>query len=139
MGDVDPRALRFARRNLPPGAQVRCGHLLEGMPPRLRGRVTLLVAVPPYVPLPAAGLLPREAVEHEPARALFGGPDGLDLLRELLDQALPWLAPTGRVLVEIGAGQYPAAAICAERAGLRPRPPGSDPWRATLLDATPAP
>jgi hypothetical protein len=49
-------------------ARVHHGHLLDATPATLRRRVTLLVAVPPYMPLAAAALLPREAREHEPAQ-----------------------------------------------------------------------
>ena len=115
--DVDPRAAQCARVNLPPGAGVHTGPLLEALPASLEGRVTLLVAVPPYVPTTAADQLPREAVEHEPARALFGGADGLDRLRDLLDHAAWWLAPTAAVLVELHTGQYRAAAAHARSTG----------------------
>jgi hypothetical protein len=57
------------------------GHLLDATPPSLRGRVTLLVAGAPYVPLCAAELLPS----YEPAQALFGGHHGLDYVRELVN------------------------------------------------------
>lgn len=119
--DIDPHALSYARRNLPPGAGVHHGHLLDATPVSVRGRVTLLVAVPPYAPVSAAALLPREAREHEPPRALFGGDDGLDHVRELVDTARPWLAPHARVLIELHRGQYEAAAEHAGRAGFRGR------------------
>jgi release factor glutamine methyltransferase len=120
--DIAELALGHARRNLPPTAAVHPGHLLEALPASLRQRVTLLVAVPPYVPTHAAELLPREAREYEPARALFGGPDGLDLVRELLDTAHPWLAPQARVLLEVHREQHAAATAHAQRAGLSSRP-----------------
>lgn len=120
--DVDDLALSHARRNLPPTAAVHPGHLLEATPRALRQRITLLVAVPPYVPTHAAELLPREAREHEPSRALFGGTDGLELVRELLDAAQPWLAPQARIMLELHCEQYAAAAAHAQRAGLSSRP-----------------
>ena len=132
--DVDAHALRYARRNLPPDAGVHRGHLLEATPRSLRGRVTLLVAVPPYVPLTAAALLPREAREHEPARALFGGCDGLDVVRELLDTARPRLAPRARVLIELHAGQCTAAAAHAQHAGFAARRHDTLDGQTTVLE-----
>lgn len=132
--DVDPVALRHARVNLPPGAGVHQGSLLDGLPGGLRGRTTLLVAVPPYVPDGAAGELPREAVEAEPARALFGGPDGLDVVRALIAAAPPWLAPRGRVLLELHAAQYDAAAALGVRAGLVPRRHDAADGQTVVLD-----
>jgi release factor glutamine methyltransferase len=132
--DADPRALRFARRNLPPGSGVHPGQVLEALPAALLGRVTLLVAVPPYVPAGAAGQLPREAVEHEPAAALFGGHDGLGPVRELVGSARPWLAPAGVVLVELHAAQHPAAAAHARRAGFVAGRRVGDDGQTTLLE-----
>src|SRR3712207_4421906 len=45
----------------------------------LRGRVDVVVANAPYVPTAALALMPAEARDHEPAVALDGGPDGLDV------------------------------------------------------------
>ncbi len=132
--DVDPRALGYARRNLTVDASVHHGHLLDATPPSLRGRVTLLVAVPPYVPLGAAELLPREAREYEPAQALFGGHDGLDHVRELVNGARPWLAPDARVLMELHSGQYEAAAAHAEHTGFRTRRHDGCDGQTTVLD-----
>ena len=86
--------------------------------------------------VPAAGLLPREAREHEPARALLGGPDGLDHVRALLHQAPPWLAPPARVLLELNARRYPAPATSAERAGFQVRRHDSKDGQTTVMDLT---
>lgn len=49
--DIDPAAVHCARRNVPDiGGQVYEGDLVEPLPPRLLGRVDLLVANVPYVP-----------------------------------------------------------------------------------------
>jgi len=131
--DVDDVALRHAATNLGDDVALHRGDVLTALPRSLRGRVTLLVAVPPYVPVPAGDQLTREAREYEPARALFGGPDGLAHVRSLLDQAAPWLAPDGRVLVELHRDQWPAAAAHAAHTGLRAaRRDGSD-GQTTLL------
>lgn len=117
--DVDPRALVHAAVNLPDGAGVHAGHLLDALPQQLAGSVDVLVAVPPYVPLDRAHELPREARDHEPAVALYGGADGLDRIRELVDTAAPWLSPDGVVLLEVSARQAGAAAAHADDAGWR--------------------
>lgn len=136
--DLDPRALGYARRNLPAAAGVYGGHLFDGLPRRLRGRVTLLVAVPPYVPVVAAGQLPREARDHEPLAALLSGADGLDLVRELVEDLRGWLAPDGRVLLEIHASQHRAAAVhAAEHDYSHRRHPSSD-GQTSVLELRPA-
>jgi len=117
--DSDPRALRWARENLPPDAGVHLADGLAGLPARLSGGITLIAAVPPYVPVGDAALIPRDARAHEPAIAFFAGDDGLDRVRELIGAARDWLAPGGRVLVELGRRQGRAATAAARRAGYR--------------------
>jgi release factor glutamine methyltransferase len=136
--DLDPPAVRCARRNLP-GAHVYLGDLYDPLPATLRGRVEVLVANAPYVPSDALGLLPREAREHEPRVALDGGVDGLDVLRRVLAGAPGWLAPAGHVLVECGARQAVALHAAARAAGLLPEVVRSAELDATVLIATPAP
>ena len=118
--DIDPDAVRCARRNVPAG-HVYEGDLYEPLPPALRGRVGVLVANAPYVPTEAIGLLPPEARLHEPRVALDGGADGLDVLRRVIAGAREWLAPGGHLLVETSEAQAPLLLGAAGFAGLRPR------------------
>src|SRR6266567_3252381 len=65
--DVDPAAVRCARRNIPvPAGEVYVGDLYDPLPATLRGRVDIVVANTPYVPSGSIGLLPPEARTHEP-------------------------------------------------------------------------
>src|SRR5664279_1509810 len=73
--DIDPIAVRCARRNVRAAAQVYEGDLYEPLPAMLRGGVDVLVANAPYVPTEAVRLLPSEARVHEPRVALDGGVD----------------------------------------------------------------
>jgi release factor glutamine methyltransferase len=131
--DVDPAAVRCARRNLsgPPAGSpsadvpsagpapvVYQGDLFGPLPAALRGRVDVLVANPPYVPTGAIASMPPEARDHEPRIALDGGSDGLDVLRRVVGQAPDWLVPGGHLLLELGTDQVPAALAAAEAAGL---------------------
>ncbi len=74
------------------------------------GRFGLIVSNPPYIPLAEIEGLAREVRDHDPRRALDGGPDGLDAYRRIAAGAPGHLAPGGHVLVEIGAGQEEAVA-----------------------------
>jgi release factor glutamine methyltransferase len=65
--------------------------------------------------------LPPEVREHEPAGALFGGPDGLDVIRRLLPVAAAALAPGGVLIMEIGQGQAASVTTLVAAAGLRLR------------------
>ncbi len=55
----------------------------------------------------ANGLQP-EVREWEPARALFGGPDGLAVLRRLAAGSGRHLRPVGLLALEVGLGQASA-------------------------------
>jgi len=132
--DIEPAAVRCARRNVVPvGGQVHEGDLYDPLPPDLRGRVDVLIANAPYVPTAAIRLMPPEAREHEPLVALDGGPDGLDVLRRVLAGAEAWLAPDGHLLVETSVDQAPALTAAAERHGLAARVEHSVHDEATVL------
>jgi release factor glutamine methyltransferase len=117
--DIDPAAVRCARRNVP--GHVYQGDLYQPLPARLRGGVNLLVANVPYVPTGAIGFLPPEARAHEPLIALDGGPDGLDILRRVAAGAANWLAPGGHLLIETSERQAPLAAVAFAASGLTSR------------------
>ncbi|MEU8134391.1 putative protein N(5)-glutamine methyltransferase [Streptodolium elevatio] len=117
--DIDPAAVRCARRNLAAaGGQVHEGDLYEALPADLLGRVDILLANAPYVPTHAIELLPPEARDHEPRAALDGGTDGLDIQRRVAEAAPVWLAPGGRLLVETSERQAPYTARAFEANGL---------------------
>ncbi|MEO6093512.1 MAG: peptide chain release factor N(5)-glutamine methyltransferase [Novosphingobium sp.] len=82
------------------------------------GRFDLILANPPYVETGASG---AALLSHEPAYALFAGPDGLDAHRLLLPQLPALLAPGGVALAEIGAAQAEMAGAIARDAGLTVR------------------
>ena len=69
-------------------------HLLR----ELDGTVDVVVSNPPYVPDDAR--LPREVADHDPPLALWGGPDGLDVVRGLLVTAARLLRPGGWLGIE---------------------------------------
>lgn len=132
--DIDPAAVACARRNLAAaGGQVYLGDLFEPLPATLRGRVTILAANVPYVPVGQIGLLPAESREHEPAIALDGGADGLDILRRVSAAAPAWLAPGGYLLSEVSDRQAAAAARVFGSNGLAPRVASSDELGATVV------
>lgn len=98
--DDDPAALEYARRNargttvqLVP-ADVTDPELL----PELTGVVDLLVSNPPYIP--AGARLDPEVVGHDPVHALFGGADGMAVIRPIIRRAAHLLKPGGLLAVE---------------------------------------
>lgn len=98
--DVDPTALGYARRNAAPtnAGMVQGDVTDDGLLAGLAGTVDLVVSNPPYVPL-GAELEPEVAV-HDPAHAVFGGADGMDVIVPLVDRAAGWLKSGGLLAVE---------------------------------------
>jgi release factor glutamine methyltransferase len=131
--DLDPAAVRCARRNLPTSASIHVGDLDDPLPRRLRGRVDVLVANTPYVPSGEVGHLPPEARLHEPRLALDGGADGLGIARRVVAASPRWLAPGGSVMIESSEQQAPDLAESVRGHGLVPRIVHSDETGATVV------
>lgn len=144
--DIDDVALRCARRNLGADAGVLRGSGLAGLPAALRGRVDVIAAVPPYVPDAALALLPHEAADHEPRRALLAGADGLNHIGTLIAQAPGWLAADGVLAIEMNEEQaqmvtdpddrFPTAALARRVLFARPVLYATDDSRTVVLALT---
>lgn len=135
--DVDPAAVACARRNLAAvGGHATTGDLTAGLPGHLRGAVDVVVANVPYVPTAHVALLPAESRLHEPRAAVDGGPDGLDLVRRVLEESRAWLARPGHVLVEVAEHQVDAASAAAHALGLAARVVRDDELDAVVVVAS---
>jgi release factor glutamine methyltransferase len=68
---------------------------------QLDGTLDVVVSNPPYIPL---GAIPRdpEVRLHDPEVALYGGPDGLDVVRAVSIRAAALLRPGGTLVLEHG-------------------------------------
>ena len=120
--DIDRVAVELAQSNageLGLDAQVTVlqGSLAEPLPQSLRGCVHLLLSNPPYIPSAVMAELASEVSDFEPALALDGGADGLDVFRQLLPQAYELLSPGGVLAVELHETCLDAAAAIAAQAG----------------------
>ena len=129
--DLDPAAVRCARRNV--DGLVHQGDLFDALPARLRGRVNVLVANVPYVPLDEIEMMPAEARVHENRVALDGGADGLDVLRRVVAAAPQWLTPGAHLLIETSEQQAPAAVETFESHGLITYVATDDQREATVI------
>ncbi|MFJ3956045.1 hypothetical protein [Arthrobacter sp. NPDC090010] len=116
--DLDEISLGYARRNLGEEARIVHGSGLAALPREYEQQIDVLAAVPPYVPESEAEFMPHESRDHEPGGAVFAGVDGLDFIRQTLDEALRWLAPAGVMLLEMNHGQLDTAGRYAEAQGL---------------------
>lgn len=65
----------------------------------------LIVSNPPYVSAGVLDGLQREVRDHEPLIALSPGPDGLSIIRRLIQESPQFLKPNGHLIMEIGFDQ----------------------------------
>lgn len=111
--DLSAAALELAAENAARlGLEVRWreADLLAG----LDGHDAIL-SNPPYVADSERAALEPEIARHEPAGALFAGPDGLEVVRRLVAQASAGSATV--LAIEVGEGQAPRVAALARAAG----------------------
>ena len=131
------RRHRPGRRALrPPQPAARAGlprRPVHRLPTALTGRVDLLVVNAPYVPTDAIRLMPPEARDYEPAVALDGGPDGMDIHRRVAAEAPAWLRPGGHLLIETSERQAPHVAAIFTANGLHARVARSEDLDATVV------
>jgi release factor glutamine methyltransferase len=111
--EISDAARAVAARNLAatPNVRLVAGDLLAD--PSLPPRFQLIVANLPYIPAGRIDGLMRE-VRHEPRLALDGGPDGLDLIRRLIQQSA---GRTRYLALELGDGQAAATKTLCQAAG----------------------
>lgn len=107
--DISPAALELACANAAAlGLADRITFHACDLWPAGDERFSLITANPPYI---ASAILPSTSpeVQADPALALDGGPDGLDLVRRIMSDAPAHLAPGAPLLIEIGDDQGAAA------------------------------
>ena len=107
--DLSMPALLLARENAKLNQVEKQLHfvqsdMLKGIPAASE-KLGMVVSNPPYVSHAELSRLPREIRDYEPRRALDGGPDGLEAVRQLIMEAAALLRRGGGLLLEMGADQ----------------------------------
>jgi len=117
--DISTAALAVARANAERNdLSGRCSFIACDIAVGLKGPFDLIVSNPPYVARGDIATLAPDVRDYDPALALDGGDDGLSAYRAIAAQAPGLLAPGGRLIVELGAGQEAAVRALFTKAGL---------------------
>jgi len=117
--DVSAEALRIARYNAHSLGLTRVRFKQGDWLAPVRGRkFSMIVANPPYVTNMELVVHDFE-LRHEPKLALAGGDDGLDAIKQIVEEAPKHLFPGGWLAIEHGHRQGPAVEILMRDAGLR--------------------
>lgn len=115
--ELSADAMGYLRRNLDGvGARIVHADMADALT-ELDGTVDLVIANPPYIPESHRGLLPSDVVDHDPAMALFSGPDGLDALRVVAAVARRLLRPGGLLATEHDDSHAEAVRVLVADAG----------------------
>jgi release factor glutamine methyltransferase len=104
--ELDATALAWARRNASSRAslgdtpvRLHAGDVTDpAVLGELDGQVDLVLCNPPYVPLGTE--VPPEVGEHDPFRAVFGGSDGLQVIKHVVNLAARLLRSGGALAIE---------------------------------------
>jgi release factor glutamine methyltransferase len=104
----DPIAAQWLRKNVARISEdIRI--IEEDVSTALTGvKCDVVIANPPYIP--NSQLLPRDVAEHEPAVALFGGSDGMEVPRKFIVAAARLLKSGGFFAIEHHESQPEAIA-----------------------------
>ena len=105
--DISPEALGVAAVNAKRHRVEKLVSFIHGdlFAPVQEERFDLLVSNPPYIRQGDIATLDAEVRLHEPNLALSGGPDGLEIIGRIAEQAGKFLNPGAWLFVEIGAAQ----------------------------------
>jgi len=85
---------------------------------KVKDKYNLIIANPPYVAKKRRGEVSFNVLQTDPEIALFGGEDGLDIIKIFLEQAPQHLKRNGKLLMEIDSRQANAVAKIARKNGL---------------------
>ncbi len=121
--ELNPDSEKPLRQNIEAnggGVQLTMGDIAKEHPlfQELAGRVDVVVSNPPYIP---TGAVPVdvEVQLHEPELALYGGADGMDIMKAVSKRALQLLKPGGFLVVEHADSQAKIVADLFEADGWR--------------------
>lgn len=112
--DISGAALDVARQNTEKWkdrVELRHGNLFEPLRPpdfTISRSYDFITSNPPYVPEDEFAALQPEVRDFEPKEALIAGKDGLEIIREIINNAHSFLKPGGHLVMEIGDGQADA-------------------------------
>lgn len=119
--DVSPKALKIAKKNtadLKLTGRVSCIQADVREPvSRFLGQFDLMISNPPYITRQEMPQLQRSVRDYEPRLALYGGEDGLDFYRAIVDCYSAALKPGGVLCFEFGQGQEDAVCWILEAGG----------------------
>lgn len=115
LADISRGALAVAKKNI---ARNKLGGRVSTFrvdarekAPGFLGKFDMIVSNPPYVTREEMEQLPKSVADFEPHLALFGGEDGLDFYRSIIQKFTPSLKPGGFLCFEFGMGM--GDGVCA--------------------------
>jgi len=104
--DISCRAVLTARNNARMHNIDKRLHLFAGRSVEaFSAEFSLIVVNPPYIALRDKDMLGADVIDYEPLDALFGGNDGLDVIKEIFMDVRACMVSRGRLIMEVGYDQ----------------------------------
>ncbi len=104
--DINPNTLAMAQQNAVRLHLTQIEFLCSDWLAAVEGHYDVIISNPPYI---AESDPHMDALCFEPRQALVSGPDGLQAIRQITEQATGYLVPGGRLLMEHG---YEQGVLC---------------------------
>jgi release factor glutamine methyltransferase len=119
--DISAQAVRTARSNARTHGVSDRLHLFVGDAfSALKTTFSMILANPPYITVSEVGSIDDDIALYEPLAALFGGNEGLDIVKEIISEAPRYLVPGGMLIMEVGHGHKDTVdRLIAGRGGLK--------------------
>ena len=121
LADISKEALAVAKKNI---ARNTLGGRMSTFQvdvrkhaPGFLGKFDMIVSNPPYITAGEMQSLPKSVDAFEPHLALYGGEDGLDFYRAIIENYTPILKPEGYLCFEFGMGMGDAVCNLLEAHG----------------------
>lgn len=116
--ECSAEAMPWLLRNASGRDRVTVHHAdLADAPSGAAGMIDVVVSNPPYIPLDECNLMEPEVLDHDPSDALWGGDDGLAVIRRVVARGAELLRPGGLLVMEHSDRQGESAPAVAEAAG----------------------
>lgn len=114
--DISEKALAVARRNAE-NLGVRADFIQGDLFENVRGKFSMILSNPPYIPTAVIETLQDEVRLYDPREALDGKEDGLYFYRRIVKESREYLLQGGYLLLEIGHDQAEAVSRLMREAG----------------------
>ncbi len=116
--DISHKALKVAKKNAKLNSS-NVNFIKSDLFENLKEKYDIIVSNPPYINKEDMRALDIEVKKYDPALALYGGEDGLEFYKKIIESCKNYLSNNGIILFEIGINQENDVAKMLENKGFK--------------------